>query len=262
MTYVRWLGNWALTAVRRWVYLTAVVYAVVVLAASPRTWHRTVRDVLARQVLFTGVEAVRFTALIAFFVGIAVVVQAQVWLQRVGQTAFLGPLLAAVVVREVGPLLANVIVVVRSGNAIAVELANMKVHGEVRVLDAQGLDPLVYLVVPRAVGLMVSVACLTVVLVATSLAGGYLLGAVLGANVGTPAVFARGVVDAVGGRDVVSVLVKTLVPSLLAGVICCTEGLSVGTATSDVPRAVTRSVQRSFVSLFVTSGLISVATYA
>ena len=262
MTFIHWLGSWALTAVRRWVYLTTVVYSVAVLAASPRTWHRTVRDVLARQVLFTGVEAVRFTALIAFFVGIAVVVQAQVWLQRVGQTAFLGPLLAAVVVREVGPLLANVIVVVRSGNAIAVELANMKVHGEVRVLDAQGLDPLVYLVVPRTVGLMISVACLTVVLVATSLAGGYLLGAVLGANVGTPGVFARGVVDAIGGRDVAGVLVKTLVPSLLAGVICCTEGLGVGAATSDVPRAVTRSVQRSFVSLFVTSALISVATYA
>ena len=262
MTFVRWLGSWALAAVGRWVYLTSVLYAVVLLAASPRTWNRTVREVLARQILFSGVEAVRFTAMIAFFVGIAVVVQAQLWLQRIGQSALLGPLLVAVIVREVGPLLANVIVVVRSGNAIAVELANMTNHGEVRVLDAQGLDPLVYLVVPRAVGLMISVACLTVVLVTASLAGGYLLGIALGVNVGTPSAFARGVVDAIGSRDVASLVVKTLVPSLLAAVICCTEGLGVGRATSDVPRAVTRSVQRSFVSLFVTSGLISVVTYA
>jgi ABC-type transporter Mla maintaining outer membrane lipid asymmetry permease subunit MlaE len=75
-------------------------------------------------------------------------------------------------------------------------------------------------------------------------------------------VFARGVVGAVTGRDVASLAVKAVVPSLLAGVICCTEGLGVGGAAADVPRAVTRAVQRSFVSLFVTSGLISVATYA
>ncbi|MDB5296965.1 MAG: ABC-type transport system involved in resitance to organic solvent, permease protein [Phycisphaerales bacterium] len=261
MTFIRWLGTWAVAAVGRWVYLTGVVYAVVVLAANPRTWHRTVREVLARQVLFTGVEAVRLTAAVAFFVGAAVVVQAQVWLLRLGQAAAVGPLLAAVVVREVGPLLANVIVVVRSGNAIAVELANMKTHGEVRVLDAQGLDPLVYLVVPRAVGLTVSVSCLTVLLSVIALAAGYLLGLGVGARVGTPAVFTGEIVKAIGPWDVATVATKAVVPSLLAGVICCTEGLGVGGAATDIPRAVTRAVQRSFVSLFVTSGLITVATY-
>ncbi|QOV89047.1 ABC transporter permease [Humisphaera borealis] len=261
MRFLGWIGSSAIDIVRRWIYLASVIYSVLMLVSRPTTWRRTVREVLARQILFTGVEAVRFTAAIAFFVGIAVVVQAQLWLQKIGQVTAVGPLLVAVIVREVGPLLANVIVLVRSGNAITVELANMRQTGELRVLDAQGLDPLLYLVVPRVIGVMLSVFCLSVILITTSLLTGYIVALALDLKVGTPAFFLRGILSAITAADVPSVAARSLLPGMIAACICCTEGLSVGGAQTDVPRAVTRAVQRSFVSLFVTSVLISVVTY-
>ncbi len=261
MRFLAWIGSSAIDTVRRWIYLASVIYSVLMLVGRPTTWRRTVREVLARQILFTGVEAARFTAAIAFFVGIAVVVQAQLWLQKIGQGTAVGPLLVAVIVREVGPLLANVIILVRSGNAITVELATMRHSGELRVLDAQGLDPMLYLVVPRVVGVMLSVFCLSVILIATSLASGYVVGLALDLKVGTPAYFLNSILSAITANDVPSVAARSLLPGMIAATICCTEGLSVTGAQTEIPRAVSRAVQRSFVSMFITSVLVSVVSY-
>src|SRR3712207_9576670 len=65
-----------------------------------RSWRRTVRDVLARQVLYSGVEATPFTVVVAFLVGVSIVVQVQLWVRKVGQSQLIGPLLVAVVIRE------------------------------------------------------------------------------------------------------------------------------------------------------------------
>ena len=242
-------------------YTAAVTLSVLRLSAKPTTWRRTVRDVLARQVLSSGVEAAPFTVMVAFLVGISVVVQAQLWLGRVGQTQLLGPVLVAVVIRELGPLLANIIVIGRSGNAIAAELGHMRLSGEVRVLDAQGLDPLVYLVVPRALATMVAVLCLTVIFIAVCLWSGYWFGWLLGARAGGVVAFLDSVARAIGPWDVVNVVTKSLIPGLLAGVICSVEGLSVSENITDVPKAIARAVQWSVVMLFFISALISLLTY-
>jgi phospholipid/cholesterol/gamma-HCH transport system permease protein len=255
------VGSGALSYLARASYTLAVTLAVVRLALKPSTWRRTVRDALARQILFSAVEAAPFTVVMAFLVGIVVVVQAQLWLGRVGQSRLLGPVLVAVVLRELGPLLANMIVIGRSGNAIAAELGHMRLSGEVRVLDAQGLDPLVYLVVPRALATMTAVLCLTVVFIFVCLPSGYWFGWLLGARTGGFLGFLQSVARAIGPWDVFNVVAKSLVPGLLAGVICATEGLRVADTVTEVPRAIARAVQWSVVVLFFISALISMATY-
>lgn len=253
-----------LRVIERWRgvrHLIAVAWTVVTVAARPRFWPPTVRNVLARQILFTGFDATRFISLIAFMVGISIVVQTQVWLTAVGQTQLLGPVLVAVVIREVGPLLTNFVVIGRSGTAIATELGNMKVNGEVHALDAQGIDPFIYLVVTRVLGVAISVFCLTVIFIVVSFVSGYLIGVLLGATAMEPMRFADTVFGALTQADVLNLLIKTLVPGLLTGSICCTEGLSVGTAVTDVPQAATRGVVRSATYLFITSALVSAVTY-
>ena len=76
---------------------------------------------------------------VAVFVGITVVVQLVFWVGEAGQSQMLGPLLVAVVARELGPVLINLVVIVRSGSAMATELGVMKISGEVRALEAQGI---------------------------------------------------------------------------------------------------------------------------
>ena len=146
MRAVSSVGSAVVERVRDLQYLLAVLAAVVALAVQPRHWPRTVRNVLARQILFTGVEAIGLVVAVAFVAGISLVLQAQVWLFKVGKKELVAPLLVVVVLRELAPVLANLVVIIRSASAVAAEMANMKLSGEVRLLDAQGLDPLVYLV--------------------------------------------------------------------------------------------------------------------
>lgn len=259
-----WIGTLGSRTISYWRgvrYVLAVAWSVLGVAVKRRYWTRSVRNVLARQILFTGYEATRFVSLIAFMVGISIVVQAQVWLTAVGQANLLGSVLVMVVVREVGPLLTNFVVIGRSGTAIATELGNMKVNGEVHALDAQGLDPFVYLVVTRVLGVAISVFCLTIVFIVVSFFSGYVSGLLLGLTAMEPSRFIDTVFSALHQADVLNLLAKTLIPGILTGVICCTEGLSVGSAITEVPQAATRGVVRSTTALFITSALVSLLTY-
>lgn len=261
MTWIGHLGQATLARGRAVVRVFAVVWTVLRVAACPRYWPRTVRAVFARQILFTGVEALKFVSLVAGITGISVVVQAQLWLGKTGQTALLGPILVMVIIREVAPLLVNFIVIGRSGTAIATELANMKIAGEIRVLEAQGLDPLIYLALPRMLGMAVSVFCLTIAFIVVSFASGYGCGILIGVGVSDPLLFVDSILKDVHLPDVFSLLAKTLIPGMLTSVICILEGLSVQRAITEVPQAATRAVIRSIAMLFIVSVIISILSY-
>jgi len=94
-----------------------------------------------------------------------------------------------------------------------------------------------------------------------SFVSGYVSGVLLGANTGAPRIFFDSTLNAIRPVDVTNLLVKTLLPGLLTGVICCSEGLDVRGAVTEVPQAATRALVRSVGALFVTSALVSIFTY-
>ncbi len=255
------IGRFTIGKIQSVTYLVAVVWAVLVAALKPGHWPKPVRNVLARQILFTGYEASRFVSVLAVLVGLAVVLQAQVALRKFGQSGLLGPILVMVLIREVGPLLTNFLVIGRSGTAMATEMASMKVNGEVKLLDAQGLDPFLYLVMPRVLGAAISIFCLTVIFVAVSFLSGFASGLLMGAQTGGPGVFVQSVFGALTKADILNLLIKSFVPGLLTGVICCTEGLSVRGSVTEIPQAASRALVRSTMALFITSALVSLVTY-
>jgi len=236
----------------------SVLWAALRLMANREAWPRTVREQIGKQILFTGYEAMGLTLLIAAAVGVTVVAQGQVWLSRFGQSEMLGPLLIAVIFREAGPLLVNFLVIARSGTAIVTELATMRVQGQVRTLDIQGVDPMVYLVISRVIGVAVSVVCLTMFFIAFSLAVGFLFGLFMEVGTRDAVVFIESVLKPIRFSDILSLLAKTILPGLLTGVICCVEGLSIQGLATEVPQAATRAVVRSIAVLLVISALVSI----
>jgi phospholipid/cholesterol/gamma-HCH transport system permease protein len=261
MAWVATIGKTTLDGLRGLSDLAAVATAVLATALRPRDWRRTVREATSRQIVFTGVEAVGFVSFVALLAGLLIVVQVQFWLSKVAQSRLLGPVLVTVVIRELAPLLTNFVVIARSGTAYAAELGNMKVAGEVRALDAQGVDPFVYLVVPRVVAAVVSTLCLTVLFVLVCLSGGYVCARVAHVYVGTPLNFAYSVMRAIGPADIASIVSKAVLPAFVWGTICCVEGLSAGETRADVTRAASRSLQRSVVATFVILAVVSLVTY-
>ncbi len=127
--------------------------------------------------------------------------------------------------------------------------------------EAQGIDPLRYLVVPRALGMMVSVFSLTVLFTAATLAAGYFFSAVLGATHQRPMAFFASLARVIEPRDVYNLLAKTLLPGFMTATLCCTEGLRVLGSPTEIPQATTRGLTRSITALLLISALISVLTY-
>jgi phospholipid/cholesterol/gamma-HCH transport system permease protein len=228
-------------------------------AVWPRFWLRTVRKAFARQVLAIGVEPLWFVGAVAVFVGISVVVQLTFWTGEAGQSQLLGPLLVAVVARELGPVLINLIVIVRSGSAMTTELGVLKINGEIRALEAQGGDPFLHLVVPRVLGMAVSTFCLTIVFILVAFASGYLFAAWKGS--GDLLLFADTVSGAVQLKDIFNILAKSILPALFASASCCIGGLGVGGSVAEIPQATQRALTRSVAGLFVISAAVSLLTY-
>ncbi len=259
------LGSIGKRTIQKWRSLssvTAVICGVLLMSVKPRYWPRTVRELIVKQVLFTAIDALGLIALIAVLSGISIVTQAQVWLARFGQSTMLAAILVAVIIREIGPLLVNFVIIGRSGTAVATELAGMKVRNEINVLDAQGIDPMIYLVMPRVIGMAASVLCLAVVFTIVSLLSGYLVGMMLGVTKGEYQQFINSVVAAISPGDVANFLAKTIISGLATGAICCIEGLGVHGSVTEIPQAATRGVVRSIAAVLVVSAIVSILTYA
>jgi phospholipid/cholesterol/gamma-HCH transport system permease protein len=252
------MGREALDRLAGAAYIVAIAASAAVLALHRATWKRTVCTVFMRQVLFTAVDAVGVSLRIGGAVGVLLFVEAANWLDELGTTAeAVAPWMMAFTVRELAPLIANLIVIGRSGVAIATELANMKLHGELDVLDAQGIDVMTYLVVPRVVSAALCVMSLGVVLVAAIFVSGYAVGYLTNAMPLHPGELLESVVAAAGTEDLVCFLAKTIVTGWFVGAICCREGLRVRAMATEVPSVASRSGVRSLTAVFMVNAALS-----
>lgn len=242
-------------------HAAAVIGTVLGIVVRPRYWVRAVRTAFARQVMAIGVEPLWFVGAVATFVGISVVVQLTFWTGEVGQSQLLGPLLVAVVARELGPVLINLIVIGRSGSAMTTELGVLKINGEVRALEEQGCDPFLQLVMPRVLGMAVATFCLTIVFIHVAFASGYLFAAWTGQGSRDLLLFADTLTSAVQPKDMFNILAKSILPALFASASCCIGGLGVSESVTEIPQATQRALTRSVAGLFVISAVVSILTY-
>jgi phospholipid/cholesterol/gamma-HCH transport system permease protein len=242
-------------------HVAAVVGTVLWTSIQPRCWVRAVRKAFSRQILSIGVEPLGFVCAVAVFVGISVVVQLTVWVGEAGQSQMLGPLLVTVVARELGPLLINLIVIVRSGSAMTTELGILKINGEIRAMEARGVDPFLHFVMPRVLGVAVSTFCLTIVFILVAFASGFLFAAWTGKGGRDVLLFMGTVSNAIQPKDVLNILAKSILPALFASACCCIGGLGVGGSVAEIPQATQRALTRSVAGLFVISAVVSLLTY-
>ncbi|MGZ5530016.1 MAG: ABC transporter permease [Limisphaerales bacterium] len=252
-------GVWAQWAQLR--HVAAVVGTVLLVSVQRRQWAASVRKAFALQVLSIGIEPLWFVGVAAVFVGISVVVQLSFWSGMAGQSQMVGPLLVTVVARELGPVLINLIVIVRSGSAMTTELGILKINGEVRALEKQRCDPFLQLVVPRVLGMAVSTFCLTIVFIILALANGYVFAAWMGKGSRDLFLFVDSVASALQFKDVLNILAKSILPPLFASACCCIGGLGVRGSDTEIPQATQWALTRSMAGLFVISGTLSVLTY-
>lgn len=214
--------------------------------------------VLVNQIRFTALQAIGLVTLLAFLLSFLIMAQSAAQLGRLGALERIGTIMVVVVIRELGPLLTAMIVVSRSGTAIAAEMATNRVMGEVTALEAMGIDPYIYLVLPRVLGAIVSVACLMVVFDAVALTSGY-IGASLTADM-TIGSYTRIVLDTLAAKDVWITMAKGVTFGAAVALYCSYHGLAVTAGPTEIPQAVTRGVVGTIVAIFVMSAMFVVLT--
>src|SRR3989441_2795433 len=139
-----------------------------------RTARHVIWPLIFHETSRAGLRLLPMFLFLAAALGLLVIGQTVSWLTRVGAINFLGTIMVIVVVRELGPLLAGLLVLARIGTANVVELGTARATGEVEALEALGIDPVHYLVAPRVTGMAIAVFALTVYLILGALISGYL----------------------------------------------------------------------------------------
>lgn len=224
-------------------------------ATMPRSVRRLFGRVLVMQVRFTAVDAMPIIAGLALLIGALVIAQAHAQAVRFGITEALGELLATIIVRELGPLFAAIIVVARSGTAIASELATSRVMGEVTALEALGVDPVQYMVIPRLAGCAISVALLAVYFDALAIFSGLLATSWLAGL--SPYDYMESLRLGMSMWDLGLVSLKGAVFGLVTAAVCCWSGLRAARTPAAIPQSVTRGVVTAMVLVFTISALFN-----
>jgi phospholipid/cholesterol/gamma-HCH transport system permease protein len=211
---------------------------------------------ITRQIADTGVNALPIIGLMAVMIAVVIGYQGVAQLRPYGGEDFTINLVAVSVVREMGVLITAIMVAGRSGSAFAAELGVMKSRDEPAALQVMGLEPMRLLVLPRLIGLVITLPLLTFFADLMGLLGGAMIADVL-LQVG-PSQYLPRVHAAVDRSDLLVGLLKAPVFALFIGLIGCMHGLRVQASAESVGRETTRAVVKSIFVVIVLDALFSV----
>jgi phospholipid/cholesterol/gamma-HCH transport system permease protein len=228
-----------------------------VAACRPLTWRRPVRAEFMLAMDQAGVRGLRAAIFAGVLFGLAMVYEALYWLQVAGQTNLIGQVLVLVLVREFAPLVTGLVVIGRSGISLLIELDRLRSGGYLRALELQGIDPVLFLVVPRVAAFALSVFCLSMVFLITALLVGYFAGHAVGAIELSLYAFLDNLVKEMGPGEYLLLPLKTLAIGFAIGVTSALATLDVGEGEADLGKLTANGFVQGVCAILVVSGAIS-----
>jgi phospholipid/cholesterol/gamma-HCH transport system permease protein len=242
--FVEKLGRWTVLQGTEAGHLLAFLGRITSVLGQSFSHPRALRlSSIVRHVQETGVNAIPIVSLIAFLISVVVAYLGAQQLARFGATIFVVDLVTIAVLREMGVLLTAIIVAGRSGSAFAAEIGVMQLNEETDALRAMGMNPIELLVVPRVLGLVIALPCLTVIADAMGLAGGGLLSLVQ-LHI-PPAQFTIRMREALSSTTFWAGMVKAPVFALLIGMVGTYRGMQVRDSARELGRLTTVAVVQS-----------------
>lgn len=205
----------------------------------PRRWRITG---LVNQVEQTGLNAVPIVALLTFLVGAVVAFLGNTVLAEFGASIYTVDLVAYSFMREFGVLLAAILLAGRTASAFAAQIGSMKANEEIDALRVQGLHPIELLVLPRVLGLMITLPMLTFIAVVSGLTGGATV-SLLVLDIPVPRFL--GILEDISLRHFLVGMVKAPVFAFLIALVGCLEGFRAGGNAESVGAHTTSAVVQS-----------------
>lgn len=204
-----------------------------------------------------GTTALPITALVGFLIGVVLAYLMALQLRQFGAEAFIVNILGISLIRELGPMLAAILVAGRSGSAITAQIGLMRVTEEIDAMRVMGIAQGFRLVLPRALALALAMPLVSVWTIFAALAGG-MTAADLTLNI-TPGYFVETLPRVVRASNLYLALGKSLVFGTLIALIGCHWGLRVKPNTQSLGEGTTASVVTAITMVIVVDALFAIA---
>lgn len=215
---------------------------------------------IVSQLIRIGVRSLFIISLVSGCIGLILALQLAPPLDEFGQKEVVARIIGVAILRELGPLIAAVVLTGFAGAAIAAEIGTMVVGEEIEALEAHALNPVRFLVVPRVIAAVVAMTCLAVVSDVVSITAA-MFTALLALDIplGT---FMSDLLDQVKPVDFFTGVAKGSVFGLLIAIIACGNGLKVTGGAEGVGRATTNTVVESVVAIVIADMIFTAIFYA
>lgn len=224
-------------------------FALITLGVTFTKWNtswRVIHPLIRAQIDRAGVRLLPGIVFLGLALGLVIVGQTVSILSKFGAGQYTGTVMVTVLIRELGPLAAALLVMARVGTAIVIELGLSRAQGEVEALEALGIDPVHYLVMPRVIGLAAAIFSLTVYLIIVALLSGYLFVFLQGVPL-LPGEYFSLIARALLWEDFALIGLKTLTFGAIIAIVTCYHGLAQRLRLEEVSEATTAAVAQSVV---------------
>lgn len=221
--------------------------------------ERVSYNILKLQIYFTGVKALSTISFISLAMGALIIIQGVTLLPQFGQGDLIYQILIIVITRELGPILTAFIVIARSGTAIATELGNMVVTHEIEAYTAIGIKPVSYLVVPRFLGVIISLMLLTTYFNFIGLFASFFV-----AQLVRPIQFIEyfmNILKALSVADILTSVIKSMVFGVIISTVATYYAFKVKVASTEVPQMAIKAVGQGFVLCIIANVFITLIYY-
>ncbi len=259
LPWLAWFGQLAWNAggaaLDRLAFLGEAAVSALALLRHPRRLR--LAEVL-RHLDEAGLRAFPLCVLLGLLLGMILAFQSSVPMRRFGAESFIPNLVGISLLRELGPLMAAVILAGRTGSAFAAEIGTMTVNEEVDALRVMGIDPMAWLVLPRV---LAALAVMPVLALLMDLAGLIGMGVVMGSLGYPPASVIAALERALVAKDLIGGLFKATVFGLAIGLIGCRAGLAAGRGPRAVGDAATSAVVGGIVAMVLLDGIFATLFY-
>lgn len=218
--------------------MTGLVFRV--MAGVIRHPSRLRRHDLVHQMEATGLNSLPIVGLLSLLIGMVLAYLSAVQLQNFGAEILVVNIIGLAVLREIGILLASIILAGRSGSAFTAQIGTMKVNQELDAMQTMGLNVVEVLVLPRILALVITLPLVGFYGAMAGLLGGALAGYFL-LDIG-PAIFLQQLKLAVSASDIIVTFIKAPVFAFAIALVGCHQGLKVSGSAQSVGEMTTRSV--------------------
>jgi phospholipid/cholesterol/gamma-HCH transport system permease protein len=206
-----------------------------------------------------GVNSISIIVLTGTFTGMVLAFQSYIGFHRFGGEEFIGPVVALGLVRELGPVLAGLMVTGRAGSAIAAEIGTMQITEQVDALRTLGIDPFQYLVIPRIIASIIILPFLALFCSFLGVIGGFLVAVyALGLN---PEQYQSGIREFLVLSDITGGLIKASCFGLILSVVGCYKGYTTMGGARGVGLSTTQAVVLGSIMILIANYFLTAALF-